>query len=143
MDTGPLVAAADKGDPYHRLAATMVQAGGRDLVVLDTVMVETDWLLRSRRGADAARGFLNAIAREEHRTAALTPGLVKRAAEFDEQYAALSLGLVDASLMAYAERHKLPILTFDHRDFRATGSANGPWKLVIDENTLERARGLK
>lgn len=106
-------------------------------------MVETDWMLRSHCGADSARSFLQAIASEEHRTAALTPGLVKRAVEFDTQYADLSLGLVDASLMAYAERHKLPILTFDHRDFRATRSADGPWDLVIDEATMQKARGLK
>jgi len=106
-------------------------------------MVETDWMLRSHCGADAAQNFLRAIAREEHRSAALTPGLINRAGEFDVRYSDLRLGFVDASLMAYAERHKLPILTFDHRDFRATRSADGPWDLVIDEATMQKARGLK
>ena len=40
--------------------------------------------------------------------------------------------------MAYAERHDLPILTFDFRDFRATESARGPWRLVLSEEQLER-----
>ena len=43
--------------------------------------------------------------------------------------------------MAYAERHDaerhdLPILTFDFRDFRATESARGPWRLVLSEEQL-------
>jgi hypothetical protein len=35
--------------------------------------------------------------------------------------------------MAFAERHEMPILTFDFRDFRATESQAGPWRLVLDE----------
>ena len=71
----------------------------------------------------------------------LTPGLMERAAGLDSRYADLGLGLVDASIMAYAERHKLPILTFDFRHFRATESADGPWRLVISEEQLKRALG--
>jgi hypothetical protein len=42
--------------------------------------------------------------------------------------------------MAYAERHDLPILTFDFRDFRATSSTRGPWRLVLSEDQLARSR---
>ena len=35
--------------------------------------------------------------------------------------------------MAIAERHSLPILTFDFEHFRATGPERGFWRLVIDE----------
>ncbi len=114
---------------------------GPELVVLDTVMVETERLLRHRYGAEPARRFLAALVRGEHRTAFLTPGLLERATEIDRQYADLSLGLVDASIMAYAERHDLPILTFDFRDFRATESERGPWRLVLSEEQLRRALG--
>ena len=41
--------------------------------------------------------------------------------------------------MAIAERHELPILTFDFRDFRATESAAGPWRLAIDEHAYRRS----
>ncbi|HET7574165.1 MAG TPA: hypothetical protein VFJ99_03530, partial [Solirubrobacterales bacterium] len=57
------------------------------------------------------------------------------AGELDELYADLDLGFVDTCVMAIAERHQLPILTFDFTDFRATESASGPWRLVIDEHT--------
>jgi hypothetical protein len=50
----------------------------------------------------------------------------------------LNLGLVDACVMAFAERHELPILTFDFTDFRATESAADPWRLAIDERVFQR-----
>jgi hypothetical protein len=40
--------------------------------------------------------------------------------------------------MAIAERHELPIFTFDFADFRATESASGPWRLAIDEDVFRR-----
>jgi len=68
----------------------------------------------------------------------MSSGLIRRAAEVDDRYADLRLGLVDASVMAIAERHNLPILTFDFRDFRATESAHGPWRLAVDERLYAR-----
>ncbi len=69
----------------------------------------------------------------------LTAGLVRRAGELDDRYADLDLGFADTCLMAIAERHELPILTFDFADFRATESASGPWRLVLDENAYRVA----
>ena len=43
--------------------------------------------------------------------------------------------------MAYAERHHLPVLTFDFEDFRATRPAKGHWRLVIDEARYVEATG--
>ena len=40
--------------------------------------------------------------------------------------------------MAIAERHDLPILTFDFTDFRATESASGPWRLALEEHTYTK-----
>ena len=105
------------------------------------MLVEADGLLRSRSGDRVARLLLKDVARGIHSSAFLTPGLLTRAVEIDAQYADLGLGLVDASIMAYAERHDLPILTFDFRDFRATESEHGPWRLAISEEQLERALG--
>ncbi len=41
--------------------------------------------------------------------------------------------------MAYAERHRLPILSFDFRHFRATTSAHGPWRLLLSEQQVTGA----
>jgi uncharacterized protein len=132
-DTGPVLAAAYTNDPAHALADAIVTALGRDLIVLAPVVVEVDQLLRSRVGGRVARGFVSALVAGEHTAAFLSPGLLRRAAEIDSRYADLELGFVDASVMAYAERHDLPILTFDFEDFRATAPARGYWRLVVDE----------
>jgi hypothetical protein len=132
-DTGPLVAAANRRDRAHRLAAALVTRLGRDLVVPVPVVVETDQLLRARVGGDSARLFLQGLAAGEHEVAFLSAGLLRRAVEIDSRYADLGLGLTDASVMAYAERHDVPILTFDFEDFRATAPAHGHWRLVVDE----------
>lgn len=140
-DTGPLLSATDRRDPAHALASALVAELRRDLVVLSSVMVETDYLLRTRLSPDAARSFLNALVSGEHETAYLSPGLLGRATEIDAQYAGLDLGLVDASVMAYAERHDLPILTFDFTDFRSTAPGQGHWRLVVDEAHYASAIG--
>jgi predicted nucleic acid-binding protein len=103
------------------------------LLVPDTVEVEVDQLLRSRMGSYAARAFLRAMATGEHTHIAVTTGLLRRAAELDAHFADLDLGLVDGSVMALAERERLPILTFDFEHFRATRPARGFWRLVVDE----------
>jgi hypothetical protein len=115
------------------LAAALVGSLGRELVIPDPVAVEVDYLVRSRVGSDPARLFLRSLAEGEHSVGFLTPGLLRRAVEIDALYADLDLGLADASVMAYAERHDLPVLTFDYAHFRATRPATGEWRLVVDE----------
>jgi predicted nucleic acid-binding protein len=137
-DTGPLLAATDTADQANELAAKLVGELARDLLVPSPVMVEVDYMLRTRVGTSAARSFLAALAAGEHSPVFLTPNLLARAVEIDAQFADLNLGLVDASVMAYAERHELPILTFDFRDFRASAPAEGRWQLLVDEDQYER-----
>jgi predicted nucleic acid-binding protein len=106
---------------------------GRNLVVPEPVIVEVDQLARARVGAHAARLFLAALDAGEHEIAYLFPGIFRRAIEIDHRYADLDLGLADASVMALAERRRLPILTFDFEHFRATQPPQGYWRLVVDE----------
>lgn len=109
----------------------------RNVVVPAPVLVEVDQLARSRVGEGPARAFLKGTVDGEREIAYLSAGLVRRANELDRQYADLNLGFVDACVMAIAERHELPILTFDFRDFRATESQAGPWRLMLDERAYQ------
>jgi predicted nucleic acid-binding protein len=127
------VAAANRRDEAHDLATALVTRIGRDLVVPDPVIVEVDQLLRSRASTHAARLFLGALAGGEHQVAFMTPGLLRGAAAIDARFADLDVGFVDAAVMAVAERHELPILTFDFEHFRATAPGRGFWRLVVDE----------
>jgi uncharacterized protein len=114
---------------------------GRDLAVPDLVLVEVDQLLRARVSAAAARSFLGAMTRGEHTVAFASAGWLRRATEIDGQFADLGLGLVDAAVMALAEEHELPILTFDFEHFRATRPRRGYWRLVVDEQRYHDATG--
>jgi predicted nucleic acid-binding protein len=138
VDTGPLVSAVDRSDPAHEMAKASMKKLRRRAVLPSTVLVEADHLMRGRVSASAARAFLKSIADGTHEVAYLTSGLMRRATELDAKYADLELGFVDASVMAIAERHKLPIFTFDFRDFRATESNAGPWRLAIGEHAYQR-----
>jgi len=138
-DTGPLVAAADRRDRAHALAASLVNELARELLVPDTVLVEADHLMRRRLGSHVARSFLSSAAAGGFSVAYLTPGLLREAVEIDARYAGVDLGFVDASVMAVAAREDLPIFTFDFQDFRAAPRADGePWKLLLDEAAFER-----
>lgn len=114
---------------------------GRDLLVPDLVLVEVDQLLRARVSPTAARAFLEAMARGEHTVAFASGRLLRRAVEIDAGFADLGLGLVDAAVMALAERHDLPILTFDFEHFRATRPTRGYWQLVVDEARYRETTG--
>lgn len=140
-DTGPLVAAVNARERSHRVARHLVASFGRSLLVPMPVIAETDHMLRSRIGLGPARSFLSALAEGAHEIGPLPKGLFRRAVEIDRQYADLDLGLADASVMATAEHHRLPILTFDFADFRAAPGREGPWPLVISEEQLVRALG--
>lgn len=106
----------------------------RNAIVPSPVLVEVDHILSSRAGRSSARRFLTATVGGTHEIAYLSPGLVRRAVELDNRYADLQLGFTDTCVMAIAERHELPILTFDFTDFRATESASGPWRLLLEEH---------
>jgi hypothetical protein len=141
VDTAPVVAAIHQRDPAHRMARTSMARLRRSAVLPSPVLVEADHLIRTRAGAASARMFLKSIAEGAHEVAYMTAGLMRRARELDDKYADLNLGYVDASVMAIAERHELPIFTFDFTDFRATESSDGPWRLAIDERILARGIG--
>ncbi len=138
VDTAPVVAAIHENDSAHEMAKTVMKRLRRNAILPSPVLVEVDYLIRSRVGSSAARAFLKSIVDGNHEVAYMTAGLVRRAAELDWRYADLNLGFVDTSVMAIAERREMPILTFDFRGFRATESANGPWRLAIDEQVFLR-----
>jgi len=107
------------------------------------VLVEVDQLVRSRVGSYAARLFLAALDAGEHEVAYLSSGLLRRAIELDRRYGDFDLGIADASVMALAERHQLPILTFDFEHFRATRPRRGYWRLVVDEVRFAESTGQR
>ena len=84
------------------------------------VLPEVDYLVSKLLNATAARLFLGDIARGEYHVEWGRQEDVRRANELTRQYADLELGLVDAAVMAVAERLSAQtIATFDRRHFGA------------------------
>ena len=139
IDTGPLVSAFDASDSAHRVAGPLIAKLRREALIPTPVLVEVDHFVRSRVGGGAARGFVESVAGGSFETAYLSAGLLRRASELDRRYADLDLGFADTCVMAIAERHDLPIFTFDFADFRATESSSGPWQLLLNESDYRTA----
>jgi uncharacterized protein len=119
-DTGPLYAAFDRDDKHHAASATLMIATAPPLLVPAPVMVEVCYHLQKHLGANAEIAFLRAIQRDQLRLLSPEPEDFERAVELVEQYQGFPLGIVDAHVMAMAERMKITkIASIDHRHFHA------------------------
>lgn len=118
LDTGPVLALLDAGDPDHDRCVSLVEERGEDLVIPATVLVEVDYWVLELLGHQAWGVFVEDVARGAYRLAKLEPDDLSRAAEIERAYRELDLGLVDASVIALCERLDEPkVATLDRRDF--------------------------
>lgn len=117
VDTGILLALADRSDRNHRAAAA-VFALPDPKTVPEPVVVETDWMIVTYLGIDAEIAFLRALGEGTFAIEAPTALDRRRALEIVETYRDAKVGYVDATTIAIAERLKEDRLaTFDRRDF--------------------------
>jgi uncharacterized protein len=118
VDAGPLYAAAATRDKHHARAVELLSSAPRPLLVPALVVTEVSYLLGDRIGPHAELAFARSIARGELVVEPVLDPEWERIAELTEQYLDLPLGIVDASLVALAERHEAKtIATLDRRRF--------------------------
>ncbi len=118
VDTGPLYALADKDDEHHDIVKRYVSEIHEALIVPSPVVPEVCYLLLEYLGAEAEVQFLRSLVNQELLLEHLTTKDIGRAIEILEQYRDARFGMVDAAIMAMAERLKIEVvLTLDHRDF--------------------------
>ena len=123
VDTGVLYALADRRDAWHRRVITYLKASPQPLLAPVTILPEVAYLLRERIGPHAETAFVSSVARGEVIVENLTLRDWKRVEVLMGTYD--FLGLVDASVMAIAERLKLQKLaTTDRRHFHAVRPAH-------------------
>lgn len=134
VDTGPLVAAAMPRDRDNAVCKALLAAVPPPLLVPMLVVTEVAYVLGDRVGSPAEGAFAGAIAAGE-----LVPEPVMdrdwpRIHELTTRYADLRLGIVDASVIAAAERLDLDtIATLDRRHFTAVAPAHtDAFRLVPD-----------
>jgi uncharacterized protein len=117
LDTGPIVAALNEQDPDHHRCADLL-AGAQDLLVPSPVLVEVDYWLIKLGGTKIWTDFVADINRGAYRVAHPTDADLARAAELEQTYEDLDLGLVNACTVALCERlGETTVATLDHRHF--------------------------
>lgn len=119
VDTGPLVAVADRDDAHHERCTAWFDSCTDVVVVPAPVVVEVCWLLGRRVGPAAEAAFLASLTADDPRIEPLTSDDYQRSSQLVETYGDLDLGFVDASVVAVAERLGIgTVATINHRDFR-------------------------
>jgi predicted nucleic acid-binding protein len=102
------------------------------------ILGELDYLLRELLGLDAELDFIDSVLAGAFVLEPMTEPDLRRARDILTQYRDLDLGLVDAAVMATAERLGTNrILTLDQRDFRAVVSGNGEPFLLLPADARE------
>jgi predicted nucleic acid-binding protein len=118
LDTGPILALLDAGDPDHERCVALVEEVHEDLVVPAPVLVEVDYWVWKLLGGRAWQVFVEDVARGAYRVEPLEIDDLVRAAELERTYGELDLGLVDASVIALCERlGERKVATLDRRAF--------------------------
>ena len=124
-DTGPLLAALDAADPDHARCARLLTTSDEDLVVPALVLAELDYWCARRLPPNAWLIFLEYVLAGVYRVETPTGADLARCRELQARYADLALGVVDASVVALAERLGEPkIATLDVRHFRTVRPAH-------------------
>ncbi|HEY5276780.1 MAG TPA: PIN domain-containing protein [Coriobacteriia bacterium] len=119
-DTGPLLAALDAADPDHERCARLLTNADEDLIVPTLVLAELDYWCARRLPPEAWLIFLDDLLAGVYRVEPPTGTDLARCRELQARYADLTLGVVDASVVALAQRlRESKVATLDQRHFRA------------------------
>lgn len=118
LDTAPLLAALDASDPDRGARASLLLDAAEDLVVPGLVLAELDYWCHERLSVEVWLAFLEDVLAGAHRIEAPSTADLRRCHDLQRSYADLRLGVVDASVVALAERLSEPkVGTLDHRHF--------------------------
>ncbi len=125
VDTGVLLAAADTDDADSGRCSELLRAHRGELWAPAPVIPETSWQIERNLGPASEAAFLRLITGEHLRVIDLTLTDWGRCIDLIGTYADLGLGLVDASVIAVAERLGVTtIATLNRRDFAVVRPAH-------------------
>ena len=118
VDTGPLVAAADRADKDHVACQELLEDDEGPLVTTGLVIAEAAYLINRQLGPTAEAALYTSIIDGDLEVAALGRADWERVRELVTTYASMPLGGTDASVIALAERHgAIRVATLDWRHF--------------------------
>lgn len=126
VDTGPLVAAANRADPDVAACRALLQRERGRLVVPALVVAEAGYLIGRDLGPGAEAAFVRSLATSRYEVVNVEPTDLTRAAVLIEKYDDLPLGVTDATLIAIAlRRGETRIATLDRRHFTVVTEVAG------------------
>jgi predicted nucleic acid-binding protein len=118
IDTGPLVAAADRSDKDHAACRALLEGDDGPLVTTGLVMAEAAYLICRQLGPDAEAALYSSVIAGDLEVAALDIADWERIRDLVTTYASMPLGGTDASVITLAERHGATrIATLDRKHF--------------------------
>jgi predicted nucleic acid-binding protein len=116
LDTSALYALLNRGDRSHAAAVEVLNADRGPYLVPAATLGEITFLVEERLGIRVLDLLLNDLETGAY-TLDCGEGDLGRTRQLVARYADLSLGFVDAAVIACAERSGGRVLTFDLRDF--------------------------
>jgi len=132
-DTGAVVALLDADDRHHAALRRLFEERPSRWLLPWAILPEVDYIAHTQLGERVARAFLTDLASGAFTVDWGCDADLDRAREIDARYAALELGLVDAAVVAVAERRKADaIATLDLRHFGALRIRGTPRLLPRD-----------
>ncbi len=115
-DTSGIIALLDKDDRHHGAAIEVLKTYA--ITIPATILPEVDYLSSKYLGEPVARAFLQDLTDEYFDFLPVDVSDLQQALRVMTRYQGVPLGLVDASLVALAERYQIQkILTLDRRHF--------------------------
>jgi predicted nucleic acid-binding protein len=132
-DTGALIALIDADDRHHRVLRELFEEDPSAWVLPWAILPEVDYLVGAHVGPRAQDAFLADLADEVFRVEWSSEADLAAANRLHRKHRALRLGLVDAIVIALAERLGADaIATLDIRHFAAVAIRGNPRLLPRD-----------
>jgi predicted nucleic acid-binding protein len=126
-DTGAVLALIDADDAHHAELVGLYDDAPDAWVLPWAILPEVDYLLMAHVGERVQRAFLRDLAEERYAVEWGIETDLVRARAIGERYRSLKVGLVDAVVMAVAERLRADaIATLDLRHFSAVEISGRP-----------------
>ncbi|MBI1874796.1 MAG: PIN domain-containing protein [Acidobacteria bacterium] len=128
-----MLALLDRNDRHHDALREICEQDPSVWILPWAILPEVDYLAATQLGHRAAAAFLDDVADASFRVEWGRDEDVERARHICHRYASLHLGLVDAVVIAVAERlHARAIATLDLRHFGAVKIDGAPQLLPRD-----------
>lgn len=115
-DTSGVIALLDRTDKHH--TAVQEIALNSHLLIPALILPEVDYLVTKYLGEAVSRAFLEDLTEGSFRYLPVDQTDLQFIVSIMSRYASIPIGLVDASLVALADRHGVQnLLTLDRRHF--------------------------